>query len=117
MVKLPGAPSASSDATQNASAKQDTKVWISGKQVEEFDYQQINKRHSDLQNLRIVVLDRMLLRQATSAAPHPDLKETCANIAELDLSRNLFESLDEVAHICVQLKGLRTLTLEYSLAT
>jgi Leucine-rich repeat (LRR) protein len=40
------------------------------------------------------------------------IRETCPKITELDLSRNLFSSLHEIAAICHQLEHLRALRLD-----
>jgi tubulin-specific chaperone E len=55
-----------------------------------------------------VVLDSMLIRVADSAE---DIRRVCPKITSLDLSRNLFSSLSEVAAICAPLEHLRTLRL------
>lgn len=41
------------------------------------------------------------------------LSQTCPSITTLDLGRNLFETLSEIASICSQLDKLQSLKLEY----
>ena len=43
---------------------------------------------------------------------HSEIHEVCPKITELDLSRNLFESLHEVAAICDQLEHIKILRLD-----
>lgn len=74
-----------------------------------------------MQELKIVLVDGQRIDRAHT---HPDTREAlatpanftvaeaCPSIVELDLSRNLFSTLDEVEKICVQLKDLRTLRLK-----
>lgn len=85
-------------------------VWISGKEVEEIGYSKINKQQAQLSELRIVVLDQMLVSSRSSAPS--SLSKVCPSIVELDLSRDLIESVDDVALICSDLNGLRSVNLE-----
>ena len=50
----------------------------------------------------------MLIRFAD---PFHQIRDACPNIASLDLSRNLFSNLSDVAEICRPLRNLRTLRL------
>jgi tubulin-specific chaperone E len=55
-----------------------------------------------------VVLDSALIRYSNLFS---EIQNTCPRITSLDLSRNLFSSLSNVAEICQPLKELRTLRL------
>lgn len=55
-----------------------------------------------------MVLDAALVRYAD---PPEEIRMTCPRITSLDLSRNLFSSLQTVAQICAPLTELRTLRL------
>jgi Leucine-rich repeat (LRR) protein len=50
----------------------------------------------------------MLIRVAN---PFDEIRYICPNITSLDLSRNLFSRLSDVAEICLPLEKLRTLRL------
>lgn len=82
-------------------------------------FEKIARQQAQLQNLRIVVLDDLLVRgyksdDITHENGLDNIVETCPNITELDLGRNLFESLSEVSEICDRLPNLKTLKLEYA---
>jgi hypothetical protein len=84
-----------------------TVIRISGKEAEEVGFE----------NLRIVVLDDMLVKaydeQNTNLEDNLDkILETCPNITDLDLGRNLFETLSEISEICDRLPRLKFLRLE-----
>jgi len=89
-------------------------VWISGKQVEEIGYDKISHQQAQLENLRIVILDEMLVSARIENVPNSDstLGIVLPNIIELDVGRNLFESMDEIVMLCSALPTLKTLTLD-----
>ncbi|OCK78795.1 RNI-like protein [Lepidopterella palustris CBS 459.81] len=111
---------------KNPLMRKDKPIRISGKEVEEVGFDKIRKQLADLQELRIVILDGMRMsrpiatlkeRQGSAvdtAWPEnlTDIKETCPNIVELDLSRNLFEEWREIASICEQLEKLKSLRVD-----
>ena len=104
-------------------------ISISGKVVEERGFEKIQKQLANLQKLQIVILDGLCIRNTGNDRDfgHP----TCSKIgpsslegnhgahlgdmkiAELDLSRNLLETWEEVSQICAPFNYLRTLKLEY----
>lgn len=86
-------------------------VYVSGKQAEEVGFEKIARQQAQLQDLRVVILDRMLIAQQL-LEPEQNLFEICPNITELDLGSNLFESFQEIVYICQQLPGLQRLTLD-----
>ncbi|KAF2460934.1 hypothetical protein BDY21DRAFT_314817 [Lineolata rhizophorae] len=94
-------------------------IRISGKEVEEVGFDKVRRQLADLHELRIVLLDEMRItarEQNDYASPKKDdekgrstlneIRETCPNILELDISRNLFEKWGEVVSICEQLEHL-----------
>jgi hypothetical protein len=94
-----------------------TVIRISGKEAEEVGFEKIARQQGQLQNLRIVVLDDMLVKaydeQNTNLEDNLDkILETCPNITDLDLGRNLFETLSEISEICDRLPRLKFLRLE-----
>lgn len=106
-------------------------IEISGKVVEEVGFDKIRKKLAALQELKIVLLDGMhvagLLAGAGAGTPGAEgdssleernkacreIGETCAKIAELDLSRCLLSQWRDVADICGSLERLRVLKLKY----
>lgn len=103
------------------SKAQSVPIKFGNKVAEEVGFEKIRKLLSELQELRIVVLDGMRIsgvlaeRSATPAEREAELKNikrTSPKITELNLSRNLFENLSEVTDICLQLDELRILKLE-----
>ncbi|KAI9700184.1 MAG: hypothetical protein M1820_006852 [Bogoriella megaspora] len=116
------------DATLPASIQennfQHSPVMISGKVAEEVGFDKVRRQLSNLQELRIVILDGMKvsLRSdrpygATSRTDRTGnetekIGNTCPKITELDLSRNLFQEWTEIFRICDQLSYLKALRLD-----
>ena len=105
------APEAGDDASNQKVIR------ISGKEAEEVGFEKIARQQAQLQNLRIVVLDDLLVKaydeENTTLDDDLDkISELCPNIIDLDLGRNLFESLSEISDICDRLPKLRFLRLE-----
>ncbi|RHZ68571.1 putative tubulin-specific chaperone [Aspergillus thermomutatus] len=94
-------------------------IKFSNKVVEEVGFDKIRKKLAELQELKIVLLDRLCLAGVLAHAASPDeiaeackeIEQTCPKIVELDLSYNLLESWADIANICRQLKRLKTLKL------
>ncbi len=82
----------------------------SKKLAEEVGFDKIRAQLAQLHELKIVLVDGMKVNLAER--PDKKIKDVCPKIAELDLSRNLFESCKEIVHICRELKSLRTLKLK-----
>jgi hypothetical protein len=98
-------------------ASDQTIIRISGKEAEEVGFEKIARQQGQLQNLRIVVLDDLLVKaydeQNTNLEDNLDkILEICPNITDLDLGRNLFETLSEISEICDRLPRLKFLRLE-----
>lgn len=89
-------------------------IRIGGKEVEEIGFDKIQQQISDLESLRIVVLDGLCIAgPATDCDPiEQRLSSICPKIVELDISRNLFESADEVLRIIGGLEHLKSLKLD-----
>ncbi|THW77333.1 hypothetical protein D6D19_02350 [Aureobasidium pullulans] len=99
----------------SAAAAQNT-IRISGKEAEEVGFEKIARQQAQLHNLRIVVLDDLLVRAYDNTETTSDgldhIQETCPNITDLDLGRNLFETLSEISEICDRLPKLKFLRLD-----
>ena len=90
-------------------------VYISGKQAEEIGFEKFSRRQAKLQGIRVLVLDRMRIQHRFPDGHNDrgrEIRELCAEITDLDLSGNLFESFGEIAGLCRLLPKLRVLTLD-----
>lgn len=94
-------------------------VLFNGKPAEEIGFDKIRKQLAQLSELKIVILDGLCMHRPEArgtkwmeGGEKSDVKDACPKAIELDLSRNLFEELREVAAICEQLPGLRSLRIE-----
>ena len=110
------APETLSGSGQDESRIEHQPIEISGKVVEEVGFDRIWKQLSVLEELKIVLLDTLCLRAVSLdqrplavAQAQQDLSRACPKIQELDLSRNLLETWDDVAEICRPLKHLKFL--------
>lgn len=99
----------------SASAVSNASIRISGKEVEEVGFEKIQKQISELKDLRIVVLDGICISghdDENSTADKSTLATLCPNIRELDLSRNLFEDINEIMSIIGGLEHLESLRID-----
>ncbi|KAG9905035.1 tubulin-specific chaperone, partial [Aureobasidium melanogenum] len=92
-------------------------IRISGKEAEEVGFEKIARQQAQLQNLRIVVLDDLLVKAYDESTTNLEdsldyILETCSNITDLDVGRNLFETLAEISEICDRLPKLKFLRLD-----
>jgi hypothetical protein len=79
------------------------------KVIEEVGFEKIRVQLAQLQELKIVIVDGLCI--ASAEEPRRTIEKTCPKIVELDLSRNLFETPDEIVRICSELDHLRILRL------
>ena len=93
----------------------DDTIKISGKAVEEVGFDKIRRQLANLKQLRIVVVDNLRIKSIGGdliSAQKPTTFQTSEiggllpNVSELDVSRNLFETWNEVAEICQRLPRL-----------
>lgn len=86
-------------------------IVISGKVAEEVGFDKVRKQMAKLDELKVVILDGMRV-----SCPTIDGEETiadlCPKVTQLDISRNLFESLEPVMSICSSLKDLKKLAIK-----
>lgn len=102
-------------------------IRISGKEAEEVGFDKIAKRLAELHELRIVLLDGLNIHHSvpgdvlelwsqppgdTPSTPTTDIRDVCPKITELDLGRNLFTSIHQIAAICGQLEHLKSLRVD-----
>ena len=106
--------------TNNAAAFFDgKKLRINGKEVEEVGFDKIRARLADLRHLRVVLLEGMCIGDVVGKGEDKPKRETdsiedsCPEITELDLGRNLFEEWREVVNIAEKLEKLRSLRAGY----
>lgn len=101
------------EGVEQTKTETDGSIEISGKVVEEVGFERIRKQQAVLHELKIVVLDGLRIcgikDEAEIARSQDEVANTCPNIIELDLSRNLMEHWKDIAVICAPLKKLRVL--------
>ena len=88
----------------------DTQNVISGKVVEEIGFDKIRRQLAQLHELTIIIVDGFRINSAE--IPSSRIRDVCPRIIELDLSRNLFESFEDVVHIGGELDFLQVLKLK-----
>lgn len=88
-------------------------IIISGKVAEEIGFDKIRQQQARLNELKIVILDGLRIDRASDPSlQEKSIRDVCPKVVDLDLSRNLFTSLEEVVGICSQLEVLRGLRLK-----
>ncbi|CAE7012373.1 hypothetical protein CFE70_002213 [Pyrenophora teres f. teres 0-1] len=94
-------------------------VSFNGKPAEEIGFDKIRKQLAQLEELKIIILDGLCMVRPEArgsswmdGGEKRDIADACPKAVELDLSRNLFEDWREVAAICEQLPGLRSLRVD-----
>ncbi|KAI1488268.1 Thioesterase/thiol ester dehydrase-isomerase [Biscogniauxia mediterranea] len=85
-------------------------IRFSGKVAEEVGFEKIRRKQAQLSELKYVVLDGMCIVSAYKDGD-ASIIETCPKLIELDLSRNLFQTVGAVVPICSELVSLRSLRL------
>jgi hypothetical protein len=96
------------DDTDATHSPLDRPIEISGKVVQNVGFEKIKKEQAQLEKLEIVLVDGFKIKYADVG---DQISSTCPNIVELDLSRNLFESFEEIILICRELEKLQSLRL------
>ncbi|KXT04383.1 hypothetical protein AC578_3588 [Pseudocercospora eumusae] len=87
-------------------------VYFSTKQAEEVGFEKFAKRQAALQGIKTIVLDHMCISCKTLDSERDLIAETCKEIMDLDLSSNLFESLDEILRLLLLMPKLRSVVLD-----
>jgi hypothetical protein len=111
-VKFKYAPTTVPNANNNVA---DEMIEISGKVVEEVGFERIQKQLSVLTDLKIVLVDELVVSGVACRGASRDeiqqaqfeLAQTCPNIVELDIGWNVIETWQDVADICQPLKKLK----------
>ncbi|PNS16209.1 Tubulin-specific chaperone E [Sphaceloma murrayae] len=85
-------------------------VRFSNKVVDETGYEKIAVRQSQLDDLKVVILDHQRI-SATENPADSSLSTLTPNIQQLDLSHNLLEDASDVARIADGCRHLNTLSL------
>lgn len=92
-------------------------VRFSGKVAEEVGFEKTRRKQANLASLKVAILDGERITSAYLQGPE-DLKQagnicqTCPEVRDLDLSRNLFRKVSPVVDICSELQTLRSLRLK-----
>ncbi len=82
------------------------------KVAQEMGFDKIRRQQAQLGDLRVLILDNMRAASARADGER-SVRETCPSTTQLDLSRNLFETLLPVVDLCRDLENLRKLRLKY----
>ena len=91
---------------------QDEQIHFSTKAAEEVGFDKFARRQAQLQGIHVLVLDYMHICAQFLSDERDEILRICADITELDLSGNLFESLDEILDICKLIPKLQSLVLD-----
>ncbi|KAJ3046672.1 hypothetical protein HK097_000641 [Rhizophlyctis rosea] len=83
-----------------------------GKEVETVGWEKIVKKQTQLSRLKEVGLAGLNIGFHDGAPG--EITTTCPSITDLDLSRNLFSSLSDVAKICKELPNLQSLRISFN---
>lgn len=84
--------------------------------AQEMGFDKIRRKFAQVKELKSVILDGMRIHKARS--PGEDaIGETCPNLTQVDVSRNLFTGLEPVMDICEDLPSLKTLRLKFVLSS
>lgn len=86
-------------------------IIISGKVAEEMGFDKIRNQIAQLGELKIVILDGLRIASATSN-PSESINATCPKITQLDISRNVFTTMQPVVDICKGLPVLHKLAIK-----
>lgn len=84
---------------------------IGTKPAEEVGFDKIRRQLARVQDLKIVILDGLCVASARDEG-EPEIGETCPNITQLDMSRNLLETMGPVMEVCGSLPKLRSVSLK-----
>ncbi|OJJ49403.1 hypothetical protein ASPZODRAFT_60614 [Penicilliopsis zonata CBS 506.65] len=111
---------AGQDSTSSGSVSTQDTIRFNGKIAEEVGFEKIRKKLAELHELKIVILDGLLMAGLLEKEVPADRREqereavqkTCPKITELDLSRNLLTRWTDVKDICDSLHFLRILKLD-----
>jgi hypothetical protein len=101
---------ASEEIERRDALVQQKEIEISGKTVYEVGFDKIRAQLAQLHELKIVLVDGMRIVKAETEDRR--IRDVCPKIVELDLSRNLFQTLEEIVNICAELDNLRSLRLK-----
>lgn len=86
-------------------------IKFSNKVAEEVGFDKIQRKQAQLSELRVVIVDGACIATPRFEGDEP-ISKAFPKIAELDLSRNLFQKVGTVVDICSELPALRSLRLK-----
>lgn len=87
-------------------------VYFSSKKAEEIGFAKFAKRQAQLQGIHVIVLDHMRICFDGLGDESEAITGICANITDLDLGSNLFESFDEITQLVSILPKIRNIVLD-----
>lgn len=118
------ASESSTSTTADSHGKNSEKpIEISGKVVEEVGFEKIRQQLARLHELQIILLDGLRIAGVLSDAKAQQwprwleelerIEESCPEITDLDLSRNLIETWAEIEGVCTALPKLKSLRIKW----
>jgi hypothetical protein len=88
-----------------------TQIRFGSKVAQEMGFDKTRRQFAQVKVLKRMILEGMRIQHARS--PDEDtISETCPNLTQVDLSRNMFTELGPVMDICEELPALRILRLK-----
>lgn len=119
--ELRGSKVQQGDSAASTAPSRPAPVVFNGKVAEEVGFDQARERLANLAELKVVLLDGLLVHGVLASADenhHGEyaaeldrIEKTLPKTTDLDLSRNLLEDWNDVADICSRLKDLKHLRL------
>lgn len=102
-----------SEYTQQDGRRLHAEIIFFGKVAEEVGFDKIQRKQARLDELKIAILDDMLIGSARGEGEEEGIiTKTCPKVHQLDLSRNLFNHLGPVLDVCRELPLLQSLTIK-----
>lgn len=98
--------------TDQEKESQPAQIVIGTKVAEEMGFDKIRRQMAELTEMKVAIVDCARVDKAV-ADGDASIQDTCPKIAQLDISRNLFESVGPVVDICAGLPALRKLAIKY----
>ncbi|KAK5159901.1 hypothetical protein LTS14_002007 [Recurvomyces mirabilis] len=87
-------------------------IYFSSKQAEEVGFEKFANRQAKLEGIKVLVLNRTRIQHSASDPDVDTIADVCAEITDLDIGGNLFESIHGVVDLCRRLPRLRKLVLD-----
>lgn len=98
--------------TDQEKESQPAQIVIGTKVAEEMGFDKIRRQMAELTELKVAIVDGARVDKAVVDGD-VSIQDTCPKVTQLDISRNLFETVGPVVDICAGLPALRKLAIKY----